>query len=440
MKNKILKFRGILLLLLFFLNSLKIEAKTIDYDTICKVALNAFSLESRFSKNNLKIDEIIPVTKNGIMVYYIFNFENGYIIVADDDNITPILGYGLSSKMDLEKIPLSLKLLLENYSYEILSVKENDIPKSSEIKNLWDYYTELEGNEQKNYIPGSYLIDTHWDQFYGYQNDCPLDPDDGYSYCLVGCGGVALAQILKYWGCRVVPQGTVTYTPQGFPNAITVNFSNQTYNWCAMSISSPEPNNTILLYHCAVALKSNFDSQKTNSQPSQADNALIDNFGFHAEFKTKSSYTTTNWIILLKSNLDAGQPIFYAGYNNDPVNPEGHGWVVDGYDSNNYFHCNWGWGASEESYDGWYTLSDLTPGNSYYSDNQCAVVNIYPEDCSNATIMNTTFFNNANYSACSIKIENCSIQNGANVVFDANCMTEIYGPFEVVIGSTLEVK
>jgi hypothetical protein len=44
------------------------------------------------------------------------------------------------------------------------------------------------------------------------------------------------------------------------------------------------------------------------------------------------------------------------------------------------------------------------------------------------------------YTDCKIEVINTTIQNNANVIFDADESTTINGPFEVKIGSTLEVK
>jgi len=44
------------------------------------------------------------------------------------------------------------------------------------------------------------------------------------------------------------------------------------------------------------------------------------------------------------------------------------------------------------------------------------------------------------YKDCKIEVINTSIQNNANVILDAKESTTINGPFEVKIGSTLEIK
>lgn len=56
----------------------------------------------------------------------------------------------------------------------------------------------------------------------------------------------------------------------------------------------------------------------------------------------KEYYSDMEWKNMLKSELDAARPILYSGWD---VNGAGHCFVCDGYDENDYFHFNWGWGG-----------------------------------------------------------------------------------------------
>lgn len=78
-----------------------------------------------------------------------------------------------------------------------------------------------------------------------------------------------------------------------------------------------------------------------------------------------------------KRELNESRPIQYAGFGNG-----GHTWVLDGYDSNNFFHMNWGWGGSQ---DGYFNLNSLNPGAGgiggagyVYNNNQQAIIGLQP--------------------------------------------------------------
>jgi hypothetical protein len=85
---------------------------------------------------------------------------------------------------------------------------------------------------------------------------------------------------------------------------------------------------------------------------------------------------------MLKADLDAGHPLQYGGQ--DPNGNSGHAFVCDGYNSDDYFHFNWGWAGI---YNGYFTISNLNTGannsqagagNGNYTRNQDAVFGIEP--------------------------------------------------------------
>ncbi|MEZ5199519.1 MAG: C10 family peptidase [Bacteroidales bacterium] len=86
---------------------------------------------------------------------------------------------------------------------------------------------------------------------------------------------------------------------------------------------------------------------------------------------------------MLKTDLDAGKPIQYAGFGQGG----GHTWVCDGYDNSNYFHMNWGWGGV---YDGYFSLDNLSPGtggagggSGSFTSGQQALMGIEPPEGGN---------------------------------------------------------
>jgi hypothetical protein len=92
----------------------------------------------------------------------------------------------------------------------------------------------------------------------------------------------------------------------------------------------------------------------------------------------RQNYSDANWVALLKSELDNNRPLQYAGIGSGG----GHTWVCDGYDNNNFFHMNWGWGGNS---DGFFSLNSLDPtslgaggGTGGFNNNQQAVIGIKP--------------------------------------------------------------
>lgn len=454
MKKKNILKKPLVLFFLFLVSiSFQLKAEEVQLADIRKVALNAFAHFSGKTPNELDILQIIPVEYNDTVAFYVLNFEKGFIIISADDVTEPVIGYGLNSSIDFNDIPLALDFLLEGYKEEILNAKRQQSSIVQETSDQWEFYLNYNpeiGEKQSqplldkvnvlscSYAPGTYLVETKWAQKGGdgnnnitYNHYCPTDAQGRKT--IVGCVGVALAQILNYWKCRVYPQGPpVDYTPSGLPR-IYIDIAIQTYNWFNMLPNQANIDNAKLLYHSAAVVESEFAWNLTNSSDTRVPDKLNSNFGFSAANWDLKDYYNGNWINLLKTNINNCRPIFYAAI--DPARG-GHAWVVDGYNSSNHFHCNWGWGGSS---DGWFNLSNLT-GNVAFTTDQAAITNIYPTYYSGISTFQNMTFNSNTYTGHTVKVLNCTVQNNANVIFEVGCTTEIVGPFVVPLGATLEIR
>nr|WP_319511351.1 thiol protease/hemagglutinin PrtT [uncultured Draconibacterium sp.] len=365
----------------------QVSAKEVDLQKAQQVAINIFSKESGISKKTISIKEVIPFEHDGILVFRIINFNPiGYILVSAEDNVEPVLGYGLTSNFDIKSIPPALNFLLGEYKREIKFIKEKKLSADEKLKSKWDSYSAKNYAPTKSYSTGTFLLETEWGQgdrnaviSTDYNKFCPEDPNTGRK-CLAGCSAVALAQILHYWQCRVFPDKTRSYTPSGFSSSLTVDFYDQNYNWDAMDHESPDLDNAKLIFHCGVAIGVNYTDSSTwipHSQNYKVSNAMTTYFGFQTSGrKYKSSYGESIWINMLKSDIDAGRPIYYAGA--DDSENIAHAWVIDGYRADNTFHCNWGWTNSHEEND-FYLLSQLNPSNDYsFTTSQQAILGAEP--------------------------------------------------------------
>lgn len=67
-------------------------------------------------------------------------------------------------------------------------------------------------------------------------------------------------------------------------------------------------------------------------------------------------------------------------------------------------------------------------------------LSLYGNDCATIYVKNQTITSNTTIIGCDINVSNVIIQNNSSVVIDAGNSTNINGPFEVELGSTLEIK
>ena len=417
-------------------------ADNVPVDSVRVVATNAFSYFSGISPSETVIRDITPITKNDTVVMYICNFEKGFIIVSADNTAYPVLGFSDEGIFSLNDAPPAVELITNGYKEEILHAKRTRTTASEEIRSEWWKY--LRNTVDRSfYAPTHYLIQTKWAQTGGYLNSsilgynyyCPKHATQYGDSCktLLGCGAVALAQILHYWACDVYPHGTVYNSHEG----ININLSNQSYEWYHMLSRKANIHNARLLADCAIAINSKFGciDSGTSSRINTVASVLNNNWGFtsaHVESKGDEQV----WIAKLKSNLSQRYPIYYRGENNNPNDKKAHAWVIDGYNNDNYFHCNFGWGGSN---DGWYLLSAITPGSNNFNYIQLAILYFYPTSYTNTEFINTTIYSGT-YSGHKVTIENSSVNSNSTVVIDTDCSTEIFGPFSVPLGSSLNIQ
>jgi hypothetical protein len=303
-------------------------------------------------------DASLPPT-NGLFYIYNKGVDSGFIIVSGDDRANTILGYSDSGSFDVTQIPDGLKYWIEGFAAEIKSIINDSIvvllPANSTASNAARKVTAVSVSPLLGGI--------QWNQGSPYNNLCPLIPNTT-TRCVTGCVATAMATAMDYYKWPISGTGSNTYTSTTNKISLTVDFSKTQYDWASMtntynSSSTLAQNNAVasLMYHCGVAVNMNY-GLSSSAYSSNMAKALINNFGYDSNLQllTRDFYTLAEWSSILKSELNASRPILYSGQAADG----GHQFVCDGYDSNSYFHFNWGWGGSSNGY---FQLTALNPLN-----------------------------------------------------------------------------
>ena len=83
--------------------------------------------------------------------FYVFGAENneGFVIVAGDDRITPVLGYSETNGFSVDDMPPALKWWLGEYARQIEFAIKNDIQPTPETKRQWAEYLGTNNNEEE---------------------------------------------------------------------------------------------------------------------------------------------------------------------------------------------------------------------------------------------------------------------------------------------------
>lgn len=208
------------------------------------------------------------------------------------------------------------------------------------------------------------LVTTKWHQGGPYSMFVP-------SGCLAGCTAIAMAQVMKYWEWPEHGYGEHSYTWNG--QTLSANFGETTYDWDNMLDSygtqaTQEQREAVgmLVWHCGVSVDMHYGTDWSGAwlYPS----SLIDYFNYSDEMTRESrlDYSDATWKAKLKDCLDLGRPIHYSGI----MNVGNHAVVCDGYDSNDLFHFNMGWGGG----DSFVALETICPSRNDY-----AIFNIHPQ-------------------------------------------------------------
>ena len=114
--------KRIIVLSLLFLMALPLFAGHVDPETARQVA------KTFLSNNGAKTTQLTDLSKEaGFSNLYIFNGEEGFVVMAADDCVKPILGYSLTGYFEVKDMPDNLRWWLQGYDEQIQdAINKND--------------------------------------------------------------------------------------------------------------------------------------------------------------------------------------------------------------------------------------------------------------------------------------------------------------------------
>lgn len=350
--------------------ALPLFAERVDPETARKVATTFLN------NNGAKAAQLTDLSKAaGYANLYIFNGEEGFVVLSADDRVQPILGYSLTGKFVVEGMPEHISSWLQGYSDEIQYAIDHQIRATIKTTQLWNDLLNNKPDATKTAAVVGPLIQTKWDQNSPYNNLCP-------SNTLTGCVATAMAQVVKYWNYPTRGIGSHSYQYQTY-GKIAADFGATVYDWGNMpdtclntSTSAQKEAVATLMHHCGVMVEMQYGPSESGSNINRSSIGMATYFNYNTSYLEKKNYSDTKWSDTLKYELDNNRPILYSGSgNNTSGKREGHAFVCDGYDDAGNFHFNWGWSGNG---DGYFPLSALTPGSHNFSEGQLAVIGICP--------------------------------------------------------------
>ena len=307
--------------------------------------------------------------------YYVFNVDsnNGYIVVSGDDRMPDVLGYSYSGSYNRDSIPDNMKAWLQGYADAYQYLQSHSDAKAASL-------TSVTGDAILPMIP------THWGQAYPYNMYCPLI---GSKTTYTGCVATAMSQIMYYhqWPKQTkkkIPAYTTESSKISMPiiNVTAIDWDNMspTYGYYgATETMNQAVANIMLMAGCSV--KMDYGLSASGAPAAYVKDALQDYFDYKTTIsyveRDKYSGTQAEWNQKVYDELKNGRPVFYGGvrkYKDKETGEDresGHAFIIDGYDENDYFHVNWGWGHSDDYY-----LLNVFEDDHAYTTNQEAIFGI----------------------------------------------------------------
>lgn len=296
--------------------------------------------------------------------YYVFNNDaGGFVIIAGDDAVAPVLGYTSTGAFDATNLPEGLKDLLKSYEQQIAALGKN---------------YKANATSTRAEFTGEKLLNTaKWNQ------GAPFNKYTPNNY-VTGCVATAGAIVMKHHGYPAKGVGSHTYTWNG--QNLTASFEHD-YDWANMPARYTGDNDEAfdgvarLMSDLGIAVNMQYANGGSASALEDLVTALKKYFGYskYARHLKIEDLGAEAWNGRLRAEIDANRPVLYAASD---ANVGGHSFVIDGYKDES-FSVNWGWGGY---CDGFYRIGALNPeadGKSLgdqYNSSQAAVFALQPSD------------------------------------------------------------
>jgi len=335
----------------------------------------------------------IKIVNQSVDLAYLYSISpHGYILVSADDNLPPVIAYSNNDILRTgNEAALWEHIITTDLSYRIANIPKLSMTKIAERKQQWSTLLSSSTPIRLEQWPstGGGWIKAHWTQSMPYNQFCPLDiAHGGRSYA--GCPSIAMGQIVDYYqtfnGIRFDESDRYRHQyggnnywidddaeSNGFPTFSDLNdyLGAAEYDY---KYQEPQTNEdkAAIVFACGVAAQQVYGASGSGTFGVSQALAAYQRFQYSTATLLTNLDNDVNGRIA--QNVINAMPVHYAIVT--PDNNSGHNVVVDGYNTEGFYHVNFGWGAA---YDGWYQLPDDLPMGLTVLEG--AIVDISPVNC-----------------------------------------------------------
>jgi len=364
------------------MNGAEITANKDHEITIDIATTVAIAKLQELHKPDFKIVDITKITnEKGKQLFYVFNLNpQGYLIASGSYNLPPIIAYSFTSSFqgNTGTNPL-FDLLFADVTLRLQTIQ--DLPEETlDVRHKqWDLYMKgipLSNDRFEQWPPEGSPTDgwlyTNWHQTAPYNNFVPLDIANGGTRSFAGCPSVAMAQILNYHNTTMNVSFNNdddyyhsylgnnywidnNYLQYGFPPFPELNsYLTTLQSHYQSQIPPTNDDKAAITFACGIAATQVYSASGSGT------------YGVAQAYEAYQRFNCTTVSLLhandpdlyerLSDNMKDALPAHLAIVNNDWTS--GHNIVVDGYNTDDFYHVNWGWGGS---YNGWYLIPEELP-------------------------------------------------------------------------------
>lgn len=387
------------LLFAFLAGSLLLNAGPVPREKALDVASKLLAPEMTQTKSG---DLELKIIAQDDAFYIIEQEGGGFVIVAADDQVRPVLGFSLENNFRLDNMPDNVKWWLDHIRRECraISAAKLTAEELADVRAKWDSYVDT-----KSALPSNKITDRHeefftveWDQTDPANLLCPTVTGQG-SRSICGCLPLALAMVMVHHGYPQSGTGTLpsyTYTAGNYKSYTVNGYALGTvYDWTSMrqlktysqfrNAKDPVRTNLAqLVLDCGVMVKADYNNSNyggTGAYSNKVPSLMAKYMGYSsdAHIAYKNKYSKQAWNDLLTA--EAKQRAFmFCGYSYGSWgNDAGHAYVVDGYatydGTDRVFHFNFGWGGSCNGY--YYADSQKVDSYTFDDDLEC-LLDLHP--------------------------------------------------------------
>ena len=363
-------------LFILAISIMTLQAKPIDRSLALTAAQKFATMQFAMER---AVPELVYTGVDG--AFYVFNTgDHSFVIIAGDDAHRPVIGYSDQSAFDASNIPPALEYYLDGVAECMLQLRH--AVATPDVAAEWNSVLQHGRLISRHGGRGTgYFCQTQWNQDYPYNYCCPEDPAGSGGHTYVGCLATAMSQLMRFWAYPSKGNGSHCYYHEDY-GEICADFGNTEYDWDNMpntlnsnSSEAEKLATGTLCFHCGVTIDMGYGPDGSGGGSGTIPSVMHTYFDYcDANVQlSRNDFETEIWKTMVREQFDMGWPMYYGGCENDGC----HAFVCDGYDDNDMFHFNLGWGGSS---DGWYLIDDAP-----YSHPSDAMFNFVPSEVYNHT-------------------------------------------------------